>query len=71
MYSSLKLLAQVNGTHSHGKVIEMSVKVGDRIVADVSLSPEVTIIKNNVRTKYRVISEKDIQMVLDDGEEVQ
>ena len=49
----------------------MSVKVGDRIVADVSLSPEVTIIKNNVRTKYRVISEKDIQMVLDDGEEVQ
>lgn len=54
-----------------GKQIPMSVKVGDRVVADVVTAPEVTIIKDGVRNNYRVISEKDIMIVLDKDEEVQ
>lgn len=51
-----------------GNYMPMPCKVGDRIVADALMAPEITIIKNDVRTKYNIIAPKDVQLVLDDDE---
>lgn len=53
-----------------GELIPMTVKEGDRIIADVSVAPEICITKGIQKLKYRVISEKDIQMILDNDEDV-
>lgn len=49
-------------------IIPVNVKVGDRIIADALTAPEITITKNNEKIKYHVISEKDIQVILDESE---
>lgn len=53
-----------------GELIPMTVKVGDRVLADVSVAPEICITKGLQKLKYRIISEKDIQMFLDKDEDV-
>lgn len=53
-----------------GKLIEPSVKVGDRVIADVALAPSITIYKGITKTTYRVVAEKDIQMVLDEDDKI-
>ena len=54
-----------------GEMIPMSVKVGDRVVADVVTAPEITIVKDGQKTKYHIVAESQIQMILDDGEMAQ
>lgn len=46
----------------------VSVKPGDRVVADVALAPEIEIKKNGVKKKYYIIPESEIQFILDEGE---
>jgi co-chaperonin GroES (HSP10) len=53
-----------------GELKPMSVKVGDRVVADASVAPEICITKGLKKLKYRVIGENDIQMILDEDEDV-
>lgn len=48
--------------------VPMTVKVGDRVVCDTSIAPEVTITKSGVKTKYYIVPESDIQYILEDGE---
>lgn len=47
----------------------MTVKVGDRIAADVEIAPEIEITKGGVKTKYYIIPESDIKYILEEGEE--
>lgn len=56
-----------------GKLIPMNVKVGDLVVADVATAPEVVITnkKTGVKTKYNVIPESSIEMIIDADEDVQ
>lgn len=56
-----------------GELIPMTVKVGDRVVADVATAPEITITnkKTGVKTKYNVVPESSIQMIVDENEDVQ
>lgn len=54
-----------------GELIPVTVKPGDRVVADLTTAPEISITKGLKKTKYRVISERDIQMVLDPDEVAQ
>lgn len=56
-----------------GELIPMTVKVGDRVVADVVTAPEITITNTNTgeKTKYNVIPENSIHMIVDENEDVQ
>ena len=56
-----------------GELIPMNVKVGDLVVADVTTAPEITITntKTKVKTKYNVVPESSIQMIVDEDEDVQ
>lgn len=47
----------------------MSVKVGDRVSANVEIAPEIEITKAGVKTKYYIIPESDINYILDEGED--
>jgi hypothetical protein len=51
----------------------MNVKVGDRVVADVTTAPEIIITnkKNGTKIKYNVVPESSIEMIIDDDEDVQ
>ena len=56
-----------------GELIPMNVKVGDRVVADVTTAPEIIITnkKNGTKIKYNVVPESSIEMIIDDDEDVQ
>lgn len=47
----------------------MSVKVGDRVSANVEIAPEIEITKAGVKMKYYIIPESDINYILDEGED--
>ena len=47
----------------------MSVKVGDRVMVNTQIAPEVKITKNGVKMKYYIVPEEEIQYILEDGEE--
>lgn len=51
-----------------GKRIPMHVKVGDRVVVDTTIAPELTITTNGVKKKYYIIPEKEVQYILEEGE---
>lgn len=46
----------------------MPVKVGDKVVADVQMAPEIEIAKNGEKQKYYIIGENEILYILDEGE---
>ena len=56
-----------------GELIPMTVKVGDRVVADVTTAPEIVITnkKDCTKTKYNVVPESSIEMIIDADEDVQ
>lgn len=56
-----------------GELIPMTVKVGDRVVADVTTAPEIVITnkKDGTKTKYNVVPESSIEMIVDTDEDVQ
>lgn len=56
-----------------GELIPMNVKVGDRVVADVTTAPEIIVTnkKNGTKIKYNVVPESSIEMIVDDDEDVQ
>lgn len=54
-----------------GELRPMPVKVGDRVVADIVTAPEITITKGLKKTKYRIIGDTQIQMILDSDEVAQ
>lgn len=54
-----------------GELIPPTVKVGDRVIADIVTSPEITILKGIKKTKYRIIPDSQIIMILDSDEVVQ
>ena len=56
-----------------GELIPMTVKVGDRVVADVTTAPEIVITnkKDGTKTKYNVVPESSIEMIVDADEDVQ
>lgn len=47
----------------------MSVKVGDRVMVNTQIAPEVKITKGGVKKKYFIVPEEEIQYILEDGEE--
>lgn len=47
----------------------MTVKVGDRVSANVEIAPEIEITKAGVKMKYYIIPESDINYILEEGEE--
>lgn len=51
-----------------GKHVPVAVKIGDRVVVDTTIAPEVSIVKNGVKKKYYIIPEKEIQYILEEGE---
>lgn len=54
-----------------GELIPVTVKPGDRVVADIQTAPTIIITKGIKKTKLHVIPEKDIQLILDEDEVAQ
>ncbi len=56
-----------------GELIPMNVKVGDRVVADVTTAPEIIITNKTVSYTHlnNVVPESSIEMIIDDDEDVQ
>jgi co-chaperonin GroES (HSP10) len=68
---SFKVVAVGPGRYNPmtGNFKPVQVKVGDRVVVDTTVAPEISIVKNGVKSKYYIIPEKEIQYILEDGED--
>lgn len=47
----------------------MGVKVGDRVMVNTQIAPEVIITKGGEKKKYFIVPEEEVQYILEDGEE--